>query len=163
MTNKLVFVMGVSNIGIVLNILLYSQREKVDYISIKNPYQTSIKKETKNQKKSEKNEDSNTTLVEVTEECLKYKIVEAFKCNDCFSFILKEQKALHIASHKLEPAIIGIRYKCPKCGKIFIGEYSTFCPRCKGKLKKEIVETDEVKKRMKLIWLIRKIIKKYAQ
>ncbi len=130
-------------------LILYSQVDDVDYISIKSTIQIPTQKEVKKQQKKqeEKKNEVDTPLIEVSEdtkECMEYKVVDAFKCKDCLKFILKEQKSLHSPTHKLESVKIGIRYKCSKCGRMFVGEYTTFCPKCKERLNTEIIEVVQV-------------------
>lgn len=144
-------------------ILLFTQHEEDDYISIRGPSSATHKKEVKNQKKAEKIESKENVLVEVNEEgkeCVEYKVVDAFQCKDCLSFVLKEHKKIHNPDHKLKEVKIGIRYKCSKCGKIFVGDFSTFCPKCKERLKNEIIEVEEVKEETQTYLVDKKTNKK---
>ncbi len=131
--------------------LLYNQDS--NSISIKNPYipdEKETKKRTKIYKKMwEELEDKNKKDIisdEVTlkDVCEIYRIEDAYKCNDCFKFVLEEQKSWHDISYKLESVKLGIRYGCSKCKKSYVGKSKTYCPKCKGKLKSELIEVVEI-------------------
>jgi hypothetical protein len=93
-----------------------------------------------------KKEETEKKLIEVadTDECEYYDIEEMFFCKDCASYLTDEQKEAHPSSHKIEKVKVATRLKCSKCKRTFLPDQVEYCPKCKSKLKKEIIEIEEV-------------------
>ncbi len=106
--------MGIKRIIILIlsGIILYSQEEGY-YVNIKNPTEIphtqkarkNLRSATQKDKVNEENnKEKEPIYYEVSEkdDCEIYKIVNAYKCKDCFNFILENQKQWHNSTHKLE-------------------------------------------------------------
>jgi hypothetical protein len=141
-------------LGLILTCYLQESnrdKESDDFISIKGLKKAQNRSKQKNldSLKEESNKlkklESEELLQEVKDdkECENYKIVIGYKCNSCFSYVLEEQKDLHPTNHQLERVLLGIRFECPKCNKLYIGNGDIFCPKCKAKLKSIIVEIEK--------------------
>ncbi len=129
----------------IVSLLIYDvfvQDEYYIIIKNKNMVSDDTKKEAK--KKQSVKEDKNK-LIEVkdTSDCKYYDIKEAYICKTCLKFLTEEQKTEHPSEHELEKTKIGVRLKCQSCNKLFLGDITTYCPKCKGKLKLEIIEIIE--------------------
>ncbi len=127
----------------VMSSLLWLQNE--DYIVIKGKETVPPAKEDV-KKSPSKNE--NTDLEEITQiqECERYQIKEVYRCKTCLKYVAESQKEQHNPSHDLEKVKVGERLKCTTCGRLFFGEFTHYCPKCKGKLKVDTIEIEEVVK-----------------
>lgn len=146
-------------------ILSLSHSQDEDYIVIKggtNPPPT--EKETKKaQSKKEETKEEISKLKEVTketEECENYEIHTVYKCKTCLTYLSDDQRERHNKSHELEKVKVGERLKCQKCGRLFLGEFTHYCPICKGKLKRDTIEVEEITEGDKKFFVNKKTNKK---
>lgn len=122
---------------------LNSQDE--EYIVIKNKEVVSPRKEKKeNNPAPMKKEDKKLQEVTDEEECQHYEIKEIYRCRTCMKDVAPEQKEYHNPSHQLEKVKIGERFVCQSCSRLFIGKFTYYCPVCKGKLKRDVIDIEEV-------------------
>ncbi|MFN7181943.1 MAG: hypothetical protein ACK4NF_04610, partial [Planctomycetota bacterium] len=94
-------------------------------------------------KETTKQQSSSLKGIEDTSECKYYVFKEIYKCNTCLKFLSEDQKIQHSQQHQVEKVKVGERLQCQTCKRLFAGEITGYCPKCKGRLKLELIEIDE--------------------
>lgn len=145
-----------------LVILSLLRLQNEDYIVIKGkeavpPLKEDIKKS------SVKKEGSDLKEVTDMEECERYKIYDVYKCKTCLKYVSEGQKEQHNHSHELEKIKTGERLKCLTCNRLFFGEFTHYCPKCKGKLKIDTIEVEQVIKDNETFFINKKTKKRICQ